>query len=314
MIQELLELDKASMEITAYLCYMMANSLHIHGRRWVQNNFNEAEIMFEILEGWSTKLKFSSCWLVNFDEEKHPLKQELFHLAMSCMEGVAPGKSTTVPESLRPENGFDGTKNLRIDEDRVVSVNLANNNSNTARYVFNERENGIKDIIERTTDYTDLYVARMYQAGARGHGNFLDNNAKVVMDQDRQYIHANAATSQIVKFPARLLNVDNLEANGTVKQIGGINYPQTAKNYLSMDWPQRQQVKVKIFETYFPNDSAKSPGYKERDAVKFPPTEIQFYLCYNCAKKYVPKNIFLEERNGTSLGKGCQRMRCIKII
>ena len=137
MIQELLELDKASMEITAYLCYMMANSLHIHGRRWVQNNFNEAEIMFEILEGWSTKLKFSSCWLVNFDEEKHPLKQELFHLAMSCMEGVAPGKSTTVPESLRPENGFDGTKNLRIDEDCVVSVNLANNNSNTARHVFN---------------------------------------------------------------------------------------------------------------------------------------------------------------------------------
>ena len=76
----------------------------------------------------------------------------------------------------------------------------------------------------------------MNEAGGRGHPEWVQANSRSSMEQDRKYIHDTAQLSAIYKFPARLLNVDNLEANGTVKQITPINYPVTNKAYLSMGW------------------------------------------------------------------------------
>ena len=308
-VQELLELDKANLEITAYVAYMMAHSLHIHGRRWNKEDyFDEGNTMFTILEGWSQQLKVTNFHAVYFDEDKHPLKQDLFQLAMSCMKGVLPEERTSVPPSLRPDNDFVGKMcGLRSDlnPEKFVSVNLVNNISNTARYVFDETENGIKHIIQTATAWTDAHCEKVYKAGQKGHAEWMDGNARSVMEQDRKFIRENAQLSTIGKFSAHLLNVDNLEANGTVKQIGTINYPPTDKRYLSMGWAQRQEQKVNILDTYFPHENPKD-GCRERDAVKFPVTDVEYYVCYNCAKKYVKPTTFLTKNMEPVLEKAAK--------
>ena len=106
-VQELLEMDKANFEITSYLAFMMAHSLHMHGIRWMQEKYYEdGNLMYLLLDGWSKQLKVSDFWLINFDEDKHPFKNDLLELAMSCMKGVLPEKLESVPASLRPENNF----------------------------------------------------------------------------------------------------------------------------------------------------------------------------------------------------------------
>ena len=60
LLQDFLEMDKASQEIMGHIAYLMAHSLHIHGERWAHTTDaarRDGNSMIRLLQGWSKMIK-----------------------------------------------------------------------------------------------------------------------------------------------------------------------------------------------------------------------------------------------------------------
>jgi len=258
-VQDGLEFNKSAFEIQNYLYFMMAISIHLHGARWASRQPGEGALMIEMLDAWCSNLKvggankaFDGLNVVYFKEEENPILEDLFYVATSCMKAVEPVQSDALPKNMQYANGFSGKiENVHVkgngdpEMDYKTTLNMVNNASNSPKYVFNEATNGIKAIIEQNYQVTAAHCKAMYDSKERGaHGNYTDRKAWEVYNQDRDYINRYAKVTHLKSIPAHLLNVDNLEATGSVlKQNSPIPYPTTSKKYLELTLLERMQSK-----------------------------------------------------------------------
>ena len=102
------------------------------------------------------------------------------------------------------------------------------------------------------------------------------------IQKDQRYVEEHGEMSVLSTCPAHLLNVDNIEFSGMVKNHVTIQYPET-KPVTNVGWVDRQvQILDKIYNEYFNSDGTRNS--------KYPADEIVFWLCWNCAKQYTDAN------------------------
>ena len=293
LMQDFLEMNKASQEITAHMAYLMAHSLHIYGARWQNSgpeSLQEAIIMHTLLEGWSKAIKAPNLHVVYFNPHNCNFsKEDLHHLALSCMMPVDPEIPDLCPQSLRPENGFTGMLQLQISpNEKETYVNMVNHAGNTVRYVFNEMENGALEVIDKVNEWTTGHSNRMEKMQG-GHASWVKANAKNSIEQYRTYLHTHAKTSQLPKgFPSYLLNFDNLKYNSIAKTSSTVKLPpiygknkskQYPKPLSELNWIERQLQKMNVKNGYlFGSDGSNNAQY----------VDTECYIRFHCIKKHKP--------------------------
>jgi len=167
--------------------------------------------------------------------------------------------------------------------------------------VYNEEINGVKAIIEKNYQTTSKHCKAMYETNVMGaHGKQADKKAWDVYNQDRQYINKHAKVKHIQNIPANILNMNNIEATGSVlKKNPPIPYPSTSSKYLELPLLDRMKWKGKVISYYntahetSEEETANTPEKKHytrkgREAKATSDSKkVDLMICWNCVRKWL---------------------------